>query len=446
MGQKLKKMGLTTKILIALIFGFVTGIVLYLLPSNFITDEVFIDGIFLLIGQVFLRAIRMLVVPLVFISLVNGAANIGDLNKLGRIGGKTLLFYMFTTAVAISLALGLASIVDPGTGADLSRVVEQEVTVEESIPIVQVLIDMVPKNPISAMAQANMLQIIVFALLIGIGLSSLGEKVELVTKFFEQANELMMKIVGFIMLLAPFGVFGLIARTFATEGYSAFIPLLKYFVTVLIVLILHGILTYGSLLKLFTGLNPFRFFRKFSPAMSVGFSTASSSGTLPVTIEVAEDNLGISKNIASFTLPLGATINMDGTAIMQGVATIFIAQVYGIDLGIGSFLTVILTATLASIGTAGVPGVGLIMLSMVLQSVGLPVEGIGLIMGIDRLLDMTRTAVNITGDTVCSMIIAKSENEFDQSIFDGDNISAPELDKDTSDKKSPRRVPEVNFD
>jgi len=420
-----KGLGLTAKILLGLFLGLVTGLILYFfVPEGMVRDTIIVDGLLYFIGQVFLRAIKMLVVPLVFISIVNGASSIGDIKKLGRIGGRTVLFYITTTAIAISLALFVASIVNPGItdgGLDLSRVVTQEVEINESVPIVDVFLDMVPTNPVSSMVNTNMLQIIVFALLIGIGLSALGEKAKNVSQLFSELNELMMKMVSFIMLLAPIGVFGLIAKTFANEGLTAIVPLAKYFLTVVGVLLLHAAVTYGGILKLFTGLSPVRFFKNFFPAISVAFSTATSSGSLPVTLDVSEENLGVSKNISSFTLPLGATINMDGTAIMQGVATIFIAQVYDIDLTFAQILTVIFTATLASIGTAGVPGVGLIMLSMVLQSVNIPVEGIGLIMGIDRLLDMTRTAVNITGDAVCTLIVSKKEGEFDESIFLGEN-------------------------
>lgn len=416
-----RKMSLTTKIFIGLILGFITGTLLNFIPHGIVRDQIFIDGIFYLAGQTFLKAIMMLVVPLVFISLVNGAAGMGDVKKLGRIGIKTVLFYLVTTAVAITIALILAVIFKPGIGLDLSSHNLNQVTIKESLPLVEVLLDMVPNNPIAAMANGNMLQIIVFAILTGVGLSALGEKTKMITDIFGQLNELVMKLVDYVMLLAPYGVFGLIARTFATEGFSAMIPLLKYMALVLSSLVVHAIFTYGGMLKLFTGLSPVKFFKKFFPAISVAFSTASSNATLPITMEVAEERLGISKEVGSFTLPLGATINMDGTSIMQGVATVFIAQVYGIELGIGAFLTVILTATLASVGTAGVPGVGLIMLSMVLQSVGLPVEGIALIIGIDRILDMSRTAVNITGDAVCTLIVAKAEGEFDEEIFNSEH-------------------------
>lgn len=422
--MKKKKLGLTARILIGLFLGFITGIVIYLfVQEGMIRDTIIVGGVLKFIGQVFLRAIKMLVVPLVFISIVNGAAGIGDIKKLGRIGGRTLVFYMTTTAVGISIALLVASVINPGQtdGLDLSAVVTQEVEINEAVPIVDVFLDMVPTNPVSSMVNANMLQLIVFALLIGVALSALGEKAEYVSKLFSELNEIMMKLVSFVMLLAPIGVFGLIAVTFANEGLDAIYALGKYFATVILVLFIHAIITYGGILKIFTGLSPIRFFKNFFPAISVAFSTATSSGSLPITMDVSEENLGVSKNISSFTLPLGATINMDGTAIMQGVATIFIAQIYGIELTFMQILTVIFTATLASIGTAGVPGVGLIMLSMVLQSVNIPVEGIGLIMGIDRLLDMTRTAVNVTGDAVCSLIIAKKEGEFDEAIFHGEN-------------------------
>lgn len=415
-----KKMGLTAKILIGLGLGLITGLILYNVPAGSFRDGFIIDGIFKLVGQVFLRAIKMMVVPLVLISLVNGAANIGDVRKLGRIGIRTVAFYLVTTAIAITIAIALAYAISPGVGLDLSEIVKKEPTIKESVPIVDVFINMVPTNPIAAANEGNMLQIIVFAVFMGIGLSALGEKVKPVVSLFEQLNDLMMKMVHYVMLLAPYGVFCLIATTFAREGFGAMLPLLKYMACVIIALILHAVFTYGGMLKLFTGLSPVRFFKKFFPAFSVAFSTASSSATLPITLETVEDNIGVSKNVASFTLPLGATVNMDGTAIMQGAATIFISQVYGINLGLSAILTVILTATLASIGTAGVPGVGLIMLSMVLQAVGLPIEGIALIIGIDRILDMSRTAINITGDAVCTTIIAKKEGEFDQSVFDGE--------------------------
>ncbi|MCF6465406.1 dicarboxylate/amino acid:cation symporter [Clostridium sp. Cult2] len=416
-----KRRGLTTKIFIGLLIGLVVGIIVYRLPAGTFKDDILIDGIFQLLGQVFLRGIMMMVVPLVFISLVNGTASMGDVKKLGRVGARTILFYLVTTAFAVSLALVLGYLIKPGIGLDLGAIEQVETTVNAKTPLVQILYEMVPRNPISAMAEGNMLQIIVFAIITGIGLSVLGDKVKIIIQIFEQLNELVMKMVGFVMLFAPIGVFGLIARTFATVGYAALIPLLKYIIAVYIGLIIHAGLVYSGMLKGLTGLSPRKFYKKFFPAMSVAFSTASSNATVPINLDINEKQLGVSRNIASFTIPLGATINMDGTAIMQGVATFFIAQVYNVPLSIGAILTVVLTATLASIGTAGVPGAGAIMLSMVLQSIGLPIEGIGLIMGIDRLVDMGRTTVNITGDAVCTVIIAKKEGELDEEVFNSDS-------------------------
>jgi Na+/H+-dicarboxylate symporter len=380
-------------------------------------DKYLVEGLFTLVGTVFLNAIKMMVVPLVFISIVNGSASMSDIKKLGRVGTKTLIFYLLTTAVAITIAIVLSIVVKPGMGLDMSALVKSEPTIAESMPLVKVITDMVPTNPVAAMAAGSMLQIIVFAVLVGVGLASLGDKVKGVVSIFDQLNELMMKMIGMVMLVAPYGVFCLIAKTFTGLGFSAMVPLAKYMFCVLFALALHAGITYSGLLVAFTRLSPITFFKKFWPAMGVAFSTASSNATLPVTLEVTEEKLGVSKSIASFTIPLGATVNMDGTAIMQGAATIFISQLYGVPLSLSAILTVILTATLASIGTAGVPGVGLIMLSMVLQAVGLPIEGIALIIGIDRILDMSRTAINITGDAICTIIVAKSEGELDEKVY-----------------------------
>ena len=412
-----KSLGLSVKVLIALALGIVAGIIVYTLPQGVFRDTVLINGVFQLVGQIFLRSIMMLVVPLVFVSLVTGAASMGDVKKLGRVGVKTIGFYLGTTAVAIIIALVLGFVFKPGIGLDMSAIEAVEVTVGVKTPIVQILYEMIPRNPIQAMAEGNMLQIIVFALLTGVGLSLLGEKGKYLINLFENFNELIMKLVSIVMLFAPIGVFGLIAKTFATVGYAGLLPLAKYILVVYLGLAIHAFFVYGSLFKIFTGLSIKTFYKKFFPAMSVAFSTASSGATLPVSLDIAENQLGISKDIAAFTIPLGATINMDGTAIMQGVATLFIAQVYGIELTLGMMLTVVLTATLASIGTAGVPGAGAIMLTLVLQSIGLPLEGIGLIMGVDRLVDMARTAINVTGDAVCTTIIAKQEGELNVDIF-----------------------------
>lgn len=411
------KRSLTTKIFIGLILGVIVGLILYPFRDNAFVSKYIIGFVFHLVGKTFVNSIKMMVVPLVFVSLTVGASAIGDIKKLGRVGGKTISFYLVTTAIAISIAILLANIVDPGQGLDLSSLQKSEYTIKESIPFVDVLINMVPTNPIKSMTDGNMLQIIVFSLLLGAAITTLGDKTKKVRELFEELNDIVLRIVEIIMLIAPYGVFALIAKTFSTLGYGAMGSLLAYMLTVIGALFIHAIFTYQGMLVTFAKLSPIKFFKKFAPAMLTAFSTSSSNATIPVTLDTVQNRLGVHEDVSSFTIPLGATINMDGTAIMQGVATVFISQVYGIELTLTAYLTVILTATLASIGTAGVPGVGLIMLSMVLSQVGLPVEGIALIIGIDRILDMTRTAVNITGDAVCTLIVAKSENEFDEEVF-----------------------------
>jgi len=413
---------------VALALGMLTGSILYAVspPENPIAGLNAIlfgseYGVLLLVGDVFIRLIKMMVVPLVFVSITLGAANIGDIKKLGRIGGKTLAFYLTTTAIAITIAILLALIIQPGANFVLPGVGDYQGS--NAPGLVSVLADMVTKNPFSSLTEGSMLQIIVFSLFLGTGIVAVGKKAKPLLDVFEATNEVVLKLIMMIMHFAPFGVFALITKTFATLGWSAMPPLAAYMLVVLGALFIHAGFTYTGMLYFFTKLNPIQFFKNFSPAMAVAFSTSSSSSTIPVSIETADERCGVSKNIASFTLPLGATINMDGTAIMQGVATVFLAQAYGLSLGVGDYVVVILTATLASVGTAGVPGVGLIMLSMVLAQVGIPVEGIAFIIGIDRILDMTRTVVNVTGDAVCSIIIANSEGEFDRKVFNSENKS-----------------------
>ncbi|AOR23130.1 dicarboxylate/amino acid:cation symporter [Clostridium taeniosporum] len=421
------KLGLTTKVFIALILGAIFGIILYnFVPSGTFRDVFLIDGVFKIVGKGFLRAMQMLVVPLVFCSLVCGSLAIGDTKKLGKVGIKTMGFYVVTTAIAITVAIGIGKVINPGIGLDMSSVKISEPTIAESKAFSDVILDIIPTNPINALSQGNMLQIIFFAMLVGIILASLGKKTEVVADFFKAGNEIMMKMTMIVMEVAPIGVFCLISTTFATLGWDAFTPMLKYMGAVFLALAIQCLGTYMVMLKGFSGLSPIKFLKKFAPVMSFAFSTATSNATIPLSVDTLDKKIGVSKKISSFTVPLGATINMDGTAIMQGVAVVFVAQAFGINLGVNDYITVILTATLASIGTAGVPGVGLITLSMVFNSVNLPVEGIALIMGIDRILDMTRTAVNITGDAVCTTIVAKQEGEFDKEIFECEEESIDE--------------------
>lgn len=416
--KKKKKLGLTTIIFIALILGALTGIALYsFVPAGYVRDTIIINGIFDIIGSGFIRGMQMLVVPLVFCSLVCGSMAIGDTKKLGKVGIRTVVFYLFTTALAITVSLLIANLLNPGKNLDMSSVAVAEVEVSEATSIKDTFLNIIPTNPIQALAEGNMLAIIFFALFVGILLAGRGEKADTLANVFSQGNDLMMDMTMAVMKVAPIGVFCLIAKTFGSLGYEAFAPMLKYMIAVLIALAIQGFGVYQILLFVFTRLNPWRFIKKFFPVMTFAFSTATSNATIPLSIETLDEKLGVSRRISSFTVPLGATINMDGTAIMQGVAVVFVAQAFGIQLDAMDYLTVILTATLASVGTAGVPSVGLITLSMVFNSVGLPVEGIGLIMGIDRILDMTRTAVNITGDAICTTIVASKDGLLDRSVF-----------------------------
>jgi len=362
-----------------------------------------------------MASLRMLVVPLVFVSLVCGVCSLQDTTKLGRIGGKAIGLYLITTAIAISFAIFVAIIIGPGEGVGMTA--NTSFSSREAPSFAQVIIQMFPTNPFEAFAQGKMLQIIIFALLFGIAIALSGKAGERIASLFEDLSEVIMRLVAILMNLAPYGVFALLATLFTTVSLETFGNLIVYFLVVLFVLIGHAVITYPLILKLMTGLNPIIFLKKMRDATIFAFSTASSNATIPVTLETATKKMGVKNSIASFTVPLGATINMDGTAIMQGVATVFIAQVFSQDLTLADYVTVVLTATLASIGTAGVPGVGLIMLAMVLEQVGLPVEGIALIIGVDRLLDMTRTAVNVTGDSMVSIIVAKSEGQFDNDMY-----------------------------
>lgn len=414
-----KKIGLTTRIFIALLLGAIVGVVLhYCVLPNDAVQNVLIDGIFYVVGQGFLRLMQMLVVPLVLCSLICGASAIGDTKTLGKVGVRTVVFYIITTALAVAVALTVARIINPGMGMDLNslEVAETQIATQQT-SMVDTLLDIIPKNPIESLATGNMLQIIVFAIIVGIILAKLGDKTQTVHNLFQQGNDIMMEMTMMVMSLAPIGVFCLIARTFSGMGFDAFQPLIKYMAAVMLALVIQCLGVYQILLKVFTGLNPIRFIKKFLPVMGFAFSTATSNATIPLSIDTLERKMGVSRRISSFTIPLGATINMDGTSIMQGVAVVFIAQAYGIALTPMDYLTVIATATLASIGTAGVPSVGLVTLSMVLTSVGLPIEGIGFIMGIDRILDMSRTAVNITGDAVCTIIVAHQNKALNKDVF-----------------------------
>lgn len=393
---------LLTQILIAFVVAIILGLV-------------FGEAVAVLkpLGDLFLRLIKFIIAPLILSTLVIGVASTGDPKQLGRIGAKTVSYYLVTTAIAIIIGLSVAFVISPGSGVDITT---PETTLEANEPesIIDTFLNIIPTNPFEALTEGNVLQIIFLAIFIGLAITLIGDKGKPLYNVFNSLAEVMYKITGIVMRVAPFGVLGLVAPIVGEFGASVLMPLLKVIIATAIACIIHAIIVYGSAVKGFAKMSPVRFFKGIAPAAAVAFSTASSAGTLPVTIKNTQENLGVSNKISSFVLPLGATINMDGTAIYQGVAVLFIVQFYGLDLSFTQLLTVVITTVLASIGTAGVPGAGLIMLTMVLSSVNLPLEGIALIAGIDRILDMFRTTINIVGDASAAVVVAGTEGELDK--------------------------------
>ena len=416
--MRLSKLQLHTKILLGLLFGVILGVL-----ADRLGYSGFVGSYVKPLGSVFIRLISMVVVPLVFASLLVGTASLNNVRKLGRIGSKTLAYYLCTTAIAVTIGLALANTIKPGVGlGDQARTKLMEtgreqadekvgMTVERPT-ITDVLLNIVPTNPIRAFVEGRMLQIIFFALLTGICLTLIRpERSAPVVRFFEGVNDVMIWMVHIIMRIAPYGVLALIAAVVADFGAGILVLLLKYSLVVIAGLILHMVIVYSSAMRIFSKQGIGAFFRGIRPAQLIAFSSGSSSATLPVTMECTEKNLGVSGRICSFALPLGATINMDGTALYQGVSTVFLAQAYGMDLSMGEQLTIVLTAVLASIGTAGTPGAGIITLAIVLKSIGMDLEGIAIIMGAERILDMCRSVVNVTGDASCAVIVAASEGD-----------------------------------
>ena len=397
--DKFKKISLGNWILIGMILGFIVGLILnFWVKDPFIKDIVLIDNVFYIGGTVFIKLMKMLVVPLVFCSIVVGVASISDIRKICKIGGTTILIYLLTTALAITIALLIAGIIKPGEGLNMAGLAQANLTATQSMA--DTLINIIPDNPINSLAAGDMLPVIIFGVLIGIILAKLREETKTVNKLFEEGNTIMMEMTSIVMKFAPIGVFCLMAKTFAGLGFGGLMPLLKYIGCVLLGLAIQAFIVYPSIMVILTRLNPIKFFKR------------------PLNMEKLSE-MGVSRDISSFTIPLGATINMDGTAIMQGCAVMFAAQAYGIDLGTSALITVVFTAVMASVGTAGVPSVGLITLNMVFNSVGLPVDAIGIIMGIDHLLDMFRTAVNVTGDAICTIIVSFRSKALDLDVFNG---------------------------
>ena len=418
MAHENNSMSLTVKVLIGMLAGTCVGLFINIAGLNTegsLTNEYIVNGVFIVVGKMFISALKMLVVPLVLFSLISGVCGIGHISTLGRVGGKSFLLYLLTTAIAIASAMSIALVAAPGKGMNAETTTD--FTGREAPPLSEILINIVPTNPVQALANSEMLQIIFFAILLGISILMVGKKAKPLIEGTELANEVMMKMVNIIMSIAPYAVFALLAKSMSELGLDLLGQLAGYVLILIAALLLHLFVTLMLMLKLFSGLNPIMFLKKMRNVQVFAFSTSSSNATIPVTLRSVTERLGVNNSVASFTVPFGATINMDGTAIMQGVATVFIANVYNVDLGLTGYLTVILMSVLASIGTAGVPGVGLVMLSMVFSQVGLPLEGIGLILGVDRLLDMVRTAVNVSGDAVVSSIVAKSEGKLDVSVY-----------------------------
>ena len=418
MFKVIKKISLGNWILIGMVLGCIVGLFLNFYVKNpFIKDTILINNVFYLGGNGFIRLMKMLVVPLVFFSIIVGVSSISDVKKIGTIGGRTILIYLITTSLAITIALLIGMIVKPGLGLNLVATTQSaNVTLNQTMT--DTILNVIPENPFTALADGDMLPVIIFAVIIGIILAQLREEVQIVSDLFTQSNKIMMEMTSLVMKFAPIGVFCLMARTFAGLGFEGLIPLGKYVICVLIGLAVQAFLVYPSLMTVLTRLNPIRFFRKFFSVMLFAFSSSASNATIPMNVEKLEE-LGVSRDVSSFTIPLGATINMDGTAIMQGVAVMFAAQAYGMDLGTSALITVIFTAVLASVGTAGVPSVGLVTLTMVFNSVGLPVEAIGILFGIDHILDMFRTAVNVTGDAICTIIVSFKNKSLDTDVFNG---------------------------
>ncbi|MGK0272246.1 MAG: Na+/H+-dicarboxylate symporter [Cocleimonas sp.] len=425
-----KKMSLTVKVLLGMALGIILGLIINLTgmnaPGTFI-NEYIVNGLFHVVGKMFVNALKMLVVPLVFFSLICGVCGIGDIRMLGRVGGKSFALYMMTTAIAIATAIIIA--VSFGIGKGMNVETNATFSGKESPPLTQVLIDIIPTNPVKAMAQGDMLPVIFFSILLGVSMLLVGRKAKSFVAGAEVANEIMMKMVTIVMAVAPYAVFALIAKSIATLGLDLLYSLAGYVLVLVGALMFHLFITLMIVLKVFSGLSPAMFLKKISNVQVFAFSTASSNATIPVTMRTVTERFGVNNSVASFTVPFGATINMDGTAIMQGVATVFIANVYNVELGISGYLTVIMMSVLASIGTAGVPGVGLIMLSMVFAQVGLPIEGIGLILGVDRLMDMIRTAVNVSGDATVSTIVAKSEGKLDINVYNDPEAGTMDTDE-----------------
>ena len=421
----MKKISLTTQLMLALALGVTFGFFLQLFEPSYFRDDFLLNGVLHFVGTAFFNLVRMLITPLVLVSVITGVASLSDAKTFGKIGGKIVFIYMLTTAIGVVIALSLVSVFNPGHGLDMSGVVYLQPTINETQGILAVLLNIIPTNPFMALNTGNMLQILFFACLFGFSIVLMGDSAAPVKSFFESVNAVILRMVTLSMKLAPYGIFALLAQTFANLGLDAILALFGYIALVWVALFIHIIIVYGGIFAFIFRRNPNTgkrlslaiFFKKMVAPMTFAFASSSSAATLPITMKAA-DSLGLSRKISSFAIPLGVTLNMDGTAIKQGIAVVFLATIYGVSLSFGDFVIIILTATLASIGTAGVPGAGIIMLSVVLTSVGLPVEAIAIVFGVDRILDMPRTTLNVTGDVLYTAVVAQQEGLLDYDQYD----------------------------
>ena len=414
--NRFKKISLGNWIFIGMFLGVIVGLFLNLFVDNhFIKDVILMDNVFYLGGNIFIRLMKMLVVPLVFCSLVVGVSSLSDINKIFTVGGRTIILYLITSLIGIFIAFTVSAVLKPGVGVNLSAITQtSNVTINQTMT--ELVLDIIPENPLNALASSEMLPVIIVGAIMGFILFKLSNKTPTLNNLFKELNKIMIAMTGIVLKFAPFGIFCLMARTFGTLGLENIFSLTKYMNCVVFVLLIKLFLVYPIILLILTKVNPLRFYRKFISVMIFAFSTLSSNATIPLNMHKLED-MGVSHVVSSFTVPLGATINKNGTIIMQCVAVMFAAQYCGIDLGISAILTLIFTVLIASTSTPSVPFSGLATLTLVFTSIGIPLEMIGLLVGIDHILDTFRTAVNITGDAICTIVVDFKNKTFDVDVF-----------------------------
>ena len=404
-------MSFTKKIIVAMILGIITGVFLNIFSYDTSLSDFIVINFFNIVSDLFISALKLVIIPLIFFSIVCGIISLSDDTSLSRLGIKTLSLYLITTIIAISLGLLFSSFID------YEPILLSNLEANVSIDNIKTESNIFPTNIFQSLSDGNIIHLLIFSVLIGIAASKVKDNAKTFINYFHEFNTVINELVKIIISFTPIAVYCILSKTFATQGLEMLTPLMGYFFTVVFVLLIHFFITFSLLLKTFTNLNPKKFFINIKEVIVFTFSTSSSSASIPFTLKAATEKCGINKSISSFTIPLGATINMDGTAIMQGCATFFLASLYGIDLGMSEILTIVVIATIASIGTAGIPSAGIIMLTVIFTQIGIPLEGITLLLGVDRLLDMMRTSINVSGDLCISCIVASSENRIDETIY-----------------------------